>query len=898
MRRRFWIGLVALSVFWLRWKSGSGHSPIRRRQRDRRARRTRKGPLHLNRIEAPVDFETQIAPIILRRCSGCHNPSDNAGGLNLLSLETALAGGKSGEPAIKPSDIDDSYVITRLEAGEMPPAGKGNPPTPEEVATLKRWIETGAAWPKNRVLSQFELTTDTRAGRDWWALERPVRPVVPAVKNAAWVRTPIDAFVLAKLEAAGLEPSPEADRATLVRRATLDVLGLPPTPEEVRQFVADRSPDAYERLIDRLLASPHYGECWGRHWLDVMRFAESDGKETNQHRDNAWPYRDYVIQSLNADKPYTQFIIEQLAGDQVGAGVATGFLVAGATDVVKSPDVELDADAAPRRLGRYGNDDGAAFLGLTVGCAKCHDHKFDPISQHDYYALQAIFAGVQHGEREIQGPGSAEIRRQREQIQTQIAAAEQARASIGLQSEPLAQVGTRSAPVAKVRPRVHALGNVDRFAPVEARFVRFTVRKTNNLEPCIDELEIFSAGPQPHNVALASAGGIATASGVYANGSVSIHQLSHINDGKFGNSWSWISNETGRGSVQIELHQPTSIDRVAWARDREGSFNDRLPIDYSIEVAMEPGKWQVVATSDDRHPYQAGAEPEEPSADQLPPAKAAERKELDAKIASLEKQLSKLRPKMVYAGVFEKPETTYRLYRGEPMQRREEVNPGAIAAVGRALAFAPFAPDAERRFGPGPLDCRRKQPAHRSRDGQPHLALPFWPRTDAAAERFRLQRRTPFAPSVARLAGHGVCGRRLAVKSIHRLILLSSTYRQASTIRPEAAAIDGADTLLWRFRTRRLPAETIRDSILAVSGELGLDDGRAGLRSVRAEQQLRQGLHSQASIRPGRLAADGLSEQAPDAVRFDLRGVRLSRLGPTHRQAEHLDHARCRRSIC
>ncbi len=243
---------------------------------------------------------------------------------------------------------------------------------------------------------------------------------------------------------------------------------------------------------------------------------------------------------------------------------------------------------------------------------------------------------------------------------------------------------------------------------------------------------------------------------------------------------------------------------------------------------MEPGKWQVVATSDDRHPYQAGAKPEEPSADQLPPAKAAERKELDAKIASLEKQLSKLRPKMVYAGVFEKPETTYRLYRGEPMQRREEINPGAIAAVGRALAFAPFAPDAERRLAlahwiadeSNPLTARvmvnriwhyhfgrglMPQPSDFGFNGghPSHPALLDWLATEFVAGGWRM-------------------------KSIHRLILLSSTYRQASRIRPEAAAIDGADTLLWRFRTRRLPAETIRDSILAVSGELDLTMGGPG----------------------------------------------------------------------
>ena len=176
-----------------------------------------------------------------------------------------------------------------------------------------------ALWPKDRTLDLFELTTETRAGRDWWSLKPPVRPPLPQVKNASWVRTPIDAFVLAKLEERGLPPAPEADRTALIRRAKLDLLGLPPTPEEIQAFIADQSPDAYERLVDRLLASPQYGERWARHWLDVVRFAESGGFENNLARPNAWPYRDYVIESLNADKPYTQFVVEQLAGDQVGA---------------------------------------------------------------------------------------------------------------------------------------------------------------------------------------------------------------------------------------------------------------------------------------------------------------------------------------------------------------------------------------------------------------------------------------------------------------------------------------------------------------------------------------------------------------------------------------------------
>ena len=495
---------------------------------------------------------------------------------------------------------------------------------------------------------------------------------------------------------------------------------------------------------------------------------------------------------------------------------------------MKSPDVELT------RMQRLGDLDdieattAGAFLGLTVGCAKCHDHKFDPISQKDYYALEAIFAGVQHGEREIAGPRADEIRRQREDLQRQINVAMQARQALTSKLEPLAQVAPAKSPPKQQRPRVHTLGNVDHFAPVQARFVRFTVRKTNNLEPCIDELEVYSAGNEPRNVALASAGGIATCSGVYATGSVSIHQLSHINDGKYGNSWSWISNEAGRGWVQIELREPTLIDRVAWARDREGVYDDRLPTSYLIETALEPGKWQTVATSDDRRPYKPGGKPEEPSAEGLPPALLEEKKSLDAKIATLEQQVGRLQPQKVYAGMFEKPEKVYRLYRGEPMQRREEIEPGAIASVGKPLSFPAFATDQERRMGlarwiaddTNPLTARVMV----NRLWHYHFGRGLMPQPSD----FGFNGGHPSHPELLDWLATEFMSGGWHMKSIHRMILLSSTYRQSSKLRPDAAAIDGGDVYLWRFRSRRLDAEPIRDSVLSVSGALDLTMGGPG----------------------------------------------------------------------
>jgi hypothetical protein len=253
-----------------------------------------------------------------------------------------------------------------------------------------------------------------RAGPDWWSLQPVKRLRPPAVKDTARARNPIDAFILAKLQAAGLRPAPEANRSTLIRRATLDLTGLPPTPAEIDAFVNDPAPDAYERLIDRLLASPRYGERWGRHWLDVVRFGESQGFERDKPRDHAWPYRDYVIQSLNADKPYDRFIREQIAGDVLAPVtaegiVATGFLVCGPWDEVGQTQ---QGAVSRRRVREEELEDmiaavGQTFLGLTLNCARCHAHKFDPIPQRDYYRVKAALEGVRPADRRLPGGGTA-----------------------------------------------------------------------------------------------------------------------------------------------------------------------------------------------------------------------------------------------------------------------------------------------------------------------------------------------------------------------------------------------------------------------------------------------------------------------------------------------------------
>ena len=337
----------------------------------------------------------------------------------------------------------------------------------------------------------------------------------------------------------------------------------------------------------------------------MVRFGESNGYETNTHRTNAWPYRDWVIAAFNNDMAYPEFILAQLAGDQVGVDAATGYLVGGAHDRVKSPDIELTLNQRANDLDDMISTTTTAFLGLTAGCAKCHDHKFDPISQHDYYSLQAVFAGVQHGERELRTPDYPERQRQADQLRKELERLEREADELTARHIPLASL--ESPPQGLLRPAVHGRGNVDRFQPVPARFVRFTVLATSGVEPCVDELEIFTAGDKPKNVALASAGATATASSVYAGGTNKIHRLEHVNDGRYGNGRSWISDEQGAGWIQVELAEPAVIDRVEWARDREGKFKDRLATGYQIDVSDDAEHWQTVATALDRQPYDPAA---------------------------------------------------------------------------------------------------------------------------------------------------------------------------------------------------------------------------------------------------------------------------------------------------
>ena len=355
----------------------------------------------------PAEFAKDVAPILERHCVRCHQPGHAKGEVSLDRPAHLLAGGY-----VVPGKPDASGLldlVTPSGAGEAPRMPKGGKPlSAAEVATLRRWVAGGATWPDGVVVRERG-----RGDRSWWSL-RPLAaapPPDPPGLPPAWAANPIDRFVFAGLAARGLTPSGPADARALARRVTLDLTGLPPTPESVAAFVADPSEEAYARLVEKLLASPGYGEHWGRHWLDVARFGESIGYERNVLLDNAWPFRDYVIKGFNDDKPFDRLVREHLAGDAVGPGdpaveVGVAFLVAGPHDDVGNQDAAQAAVIRANALDDMVRATSEAFLGVTVGCARCHDHKFDPISQQDYHRFQAAFAGVTHGERAIESPAA------------------------------------------------------------------------------------------------------------------------------------------------------------------------------------------------------------------------------------------------------------------------------------------------------------------------------------------------------------------------------------------------------------------------------------------------------------------------------------------------------------
>ncbi len=375
-------------------------------------------PFHLGLLLAqPVPeslnqalFEQKLLPVLTQNCAGCHSAKNLSGGLNTASLDLLIAGGKRGT-AIIPGDSKASLIMQYVRGEQSPKMPMGGSLSEEVIDALAKAIDEMRPLPKSAQKRDPYLD---------WLLKKPEAPTIPTIQQNAWVKNPIDAFILAKLESKGMKPAPQASKRALLRRAYFDLVGLPPSPEEIEIFEKDQSPEAFEKVIDRLLADSRYGERWARHWLDLARFAESDGFAIDRERPTAWRYRDYVIRALNEDRPYDVFVKQQIAGDELRDGnasdriVALGFLRMGTWEADANFKTQLRQDVLNELTGTISQ----VFLGLTVGCARCHDHKYDPIPQKDFYRLQAFFAPMKIDDRpaafqEIENPKlmKSELRR-------------------------------------------------------------------------------------------------------------------------------------------------------------------------------------------------------------------------------------------------------------------------------------------------------------------------------------------------------------------------------------------------------------------------------------------------------------------------------------------------------
>jgi hypothetical protein len=652
---------------------------------------------------------------------------------------------------------------------------------------------------------------------------------VPAVKDSPLVATPIDAFLLSRLEREDATYSGAADRITLLRRVTFDLTGLPPTPEEVQAFVADVSVDAYARVVERLLASPRFGERWAQHWLDVVRFSESMGFERDRLRQHAWRYRDWVVAAISADMPYDEFVQRQLAGDALSsddaaAPVPTGFLVTGPNnDVGNGSELERRRERADE-LDDFVTTTTSTFLGLTVGCARCHDHKFDPIASRDYYRIAAALSGVRFGDRPLETATASAARTEK------LKAFDQRKQALATER---AELDDR---VDQLGGAANSVRNEITFAAVMARFVRIEIDRTRDgAEPCIDEIELFrpdAAGKQsvepattgaasPVNLAAAASGAKASASSLLPG--FAIHQVAHLNDGQVGNAHSWISAEP-RGWAQIELAEPRELARVVWGRDREGQFRDRVAQEYRVLVSLDGAEWKVVA----ERPEPGGNDNLEKL--QWKAELAAARADLDRRQTELDAEIAAIpAPSVTWAAVSQSPDAVHLLKRGDVQQPGDEVTAGGLSSLTGLtgeLNLTSGATDAERRRALADWIVDPQNPLTArvivNRLWQHHFGAGLVENpSDLGFGGGR-----PSHPELLDWLADELVSSGWRLKRIHRLILLSNAYQQTSQIGPpgsgsaQVALGDPANRLLGRFSPRRLSAEEIRDGMLATAGTL------------------------------------------------------------------------------
>jgi hypothetical protein len=765
-------------------------------------------------------FEQKIRPVLVKECYSCHSSESKRvkGGLRLDSRAGVLEGGESG-PAVVPGKPDESRLIDalRYDGIEMPPRAK----LPDDVvADFVRWVKLGAPDPREGKVKPSKTGIDLEAGRRLWAYQQPRRHDAPAVSDANWPRNTVDRFILASLEAKAIKPSSDADRATLIRRVNYDLIGLPPSPEEVAAFVGDESPDAYEKLVDRLLASPHFGERWGRHWLDVARFAESLTLRGFVFKE-AWRYRDYVIDAFNADRPYDQFLREQIAGDLLPAAtlddrrrqlVATSFLVLGNTNLEEQDKKQLVMDVVDEQIDTIGK----AILGQTIGCARCHDHKFDPIPTRDYYALAGILRNtktLEHAnvsrwlEKPLPIPPEQEtaIRDHESKIARLTARIKAERSRSLSRGKPLG-LGKGAIEANKLPGIVVDDSKARKVGDwKESQYVSTYIgagylhddssgkgEKTLTFQPELPEAgkyEVWLAYTSSSNRAKSVPVTILSADGEKSL-KVDMQAVPPI-DGRFLSLGQYRFERNGQGFVMIS-NEGTSgcvtADAVVF-----------LPIDQEgRSTSTNPG-------------------PDRAEADQ-------------ARLLELEAELKRAKatgPKRDLAMTIEEAAEigdTRVHVRGSVHNLGEPAPRGflRVATYGESPAFS------NRESG------RRELASWLADESNPLTARVIVNRTwhwlfgagiVRTTDNFGTTGEAPSHPELLDDLAVRFMEEGWSVKSLVRQLVLSRTYRLSTTDDAQARAVDPENRLLWRMNRRRLDSECLRDTILSVSGQLQLEMG-------------------------------------------------------------------------
>jgi mono/diheme cytochrome c family protein len=828
-----------------------------------------------------VLFESKVRSVLSAKCVSCHREGNRKGGLDLTTFDAMLRGGESGAALVTGKPGESAVYLRSVAAdGERPEMPeKGEPLTKAEAAALRGWIAAGAPWPKDAVLQE-----KAKADETFWSVQ-PVR-----IEFAAG--TSIDSLIQERLAEQGLIPSPEADRRTLIRRLSFDLLGLPPTSARVEQFAKDDDPRAYENLVDEFLRSPHYGERWARHWLDIAHYADTHGFERDQLRPNAWRYRDYVVDSLNVDKPYDQFLREQIAGDVLApndpqAVIATGFLAAGPWDFVGQ--VETQSDVL-KRAARAGDLDDivtqviTASMGLTINCARCHDHKLDPITQREYYGLWAVFAGVKRGERDVSEAETRRIAEEKARINQELTVAR----------AELAKLTGEGLDLADMVGGGDGRGTGERGRGIELRSGKFTSEKlsyhsdipSNQLRmiewPAAipDALRFVQSVFVPDGRMPVPATATALVSDLPAttahawdairNGPLNAQRSTTLNGVDYAAKGHSLLGLHANGGVTFDLerirqaHSVTGMrftavvgfgaeESVAASRadftvyvDAERKWQKlqlRKDESATIDVVIAPtAKTLTLAATDGGdgigHDLLFLGDPRlSPEMIDSGPSDAdrARADHLRDVVAKLESALPKISesPK-IYAIVSDPQPSVVRVQRrGNPEDEAEEVSPGAIAWVKHATPSLGdnTLPDGQRRLALAQWITHPDNPLTRrvivNRLWHHHFGVGL---VNTPSD-FGFGGDRPSHPALLDWLAGELLRSGWSLKHVQRLIVTSRTYRQASsTVNAAASKVDAQNRLLWRQAPRRLDAESLHDAVLAVSGKLNLQRGGPGFR--------------------------------------------------------------------